>query len=106
MTEEIEMATLTNGTQVPMVAVMSSRLVLESLFARKDAIAIYELLELCKDHNHRLFGSTEQVLIDAGVLPVEGGRGLSETMRQLILCSVAEKGLLSYTLIPCLKKDV
>lgn len=61
------MVVLKDGTTVPRLAV---NVILISLIdlREKNPIALYELVEFCRDQGHRLFGTTGQDLVDLGLI--------------------------------------
>jgi hypothetical protein len=65
---KIQMATLTNGAKVPVPSVQQTLMHLDDMVAAHGVMPIYELLEVCKDPDHRPFGTMGDNMNDFGLL--------------------------------------
>ena len=86
----METVTLKNGTEEakPLVAVMM--LTLEHLF-EEDPIAAYELVMLCRNKDHVLFGNTGATLKDLSLVERDGR--VCQSIRNVVLSAVVGDGL-------------
>ena len=55
------------------------------------AIDAYELVEKCKDPDHKMFGDSEKHLIDAGLM--EGPGRIHDSIRNVVLSAAVGDGL-------------
>ena len=80
--------TLDTGQEHPTPLVTATMMNLRSLM-EDHPIAAYELVELCRDPTHRLFGNTGDVLRERGLL--EGDGQPHQAVKEIVLASVAGK---------------
>lgn len=87
---EITTVALRNGTQEakPLVAVLA--MVLPDLM-KENPIAFVELVALCRDPSHQLFGNTGEVLRARQLIDTEGK--VHDSCRNIILSSVEDDSL-------------
>lgn len=85
----METRKLKNGSEeeAELVAVITAAL--ETLWKEKP-IAAYELVQLCKDSEHKLFGMAGQDLASAGLL--EPGNRVHDSIRNIVLSAVSGEG--------------
>lgn len=76
--------TLRTGVEVPQGVARATRLALLNLLQSGHGVALYELLELCRNPQHSLFGNSAEVLEKGGVL-FEGR--LHGAIRDVVLAS-------------------
>ena len=87
---ETKVVKLKNGSEeaepLVRVTIMSLRMLMES-----DPIAFYELFELCKDRNHKMFGNAGEKLAKLGLVGAAGH--VHDSIRNIVLSAVEGEGL-------------
>ena len=84
-----ETVVLKNGAEEAEPLVRVTMMSLQDLM-KKDPIGFYELVELCKDRHHKLFGNTGKELVARGL--VNGGT-VHDSIRHIVLSAVKGEGL-------------
>jgi hypothetical protein len=90
MTGEVDTTTLKTGAIVPSMMVPVTRMSLDHLLG-SNPIAFYELVQLCRDNTHELFGNTRDTL--RGLSLIESDGLPHDVVRQIVLSSVYGEGL-------------
>lgn len=81
----MEIVRLKNGAEEPAILVMSTRHSLERIF-ETEPIAFFELVSLCRDRSHELFGNTGEKLAAFGLVDSNGR--VHDSVRSIVLASV------------------
>lgn len=78
---------LKNGSKAPLPIVDASMMSFSALM-KKNPIALYELVQKCKDNQHKLWVGTEPVLKDLGLLDGNGGthRSVCDVLLSAVTC--------------------
>lgn len=93
MAETIEVVTLKNGTEEarPLIGVMM--LTLQRLWAEKPTV-LYELVQLCRDREHELWGSTSEDLLALSLIEkTNDGFRVHDSIRNIVLSAIEGEGL-------------
>ncbi|MEO8402870.1 MAG: hypothetical protein ABI597_13945 [Gammaproteobacteria bacterium] len=83
---------LKNGAEVSEAALLSTMKALESF--EKNVLALYELLEKCRNPEHKMFGNTKKLAEDAGLLI---GDKIHQDTKNIILSAVESHGSLKFS---------
>lgn len=93
------MVVLKDGTKTPRVAVNVILISLTGL-REQNPIALYELVMLCRNQGHRLFGNTGQDLVDLGLIEeapssdaMQDSYTVHDVTRSIILSATEGEGL-------------
>ncbi len=86
---KMETVVLRNGAEEVRVAVKSTMDNIKDLLNTNPA-AFYELVQLCRDRSHKLFGNTEKVLIDLSL--VQPGGSVHSSVRNVVLSAIEGDG--------------
>lgn len=90
----IETVILKNGAEEASPLVVLTMMSLKSLMDRGEAMALYELVELCKDPDHTPFGVTGETLqVLSLVSKTESGWWVHNSIRNIVLSAVSGEGL-------------
>jgi hypothetical protein len=97
--EDIKLVELKNGKEVPEQAVITTHMALKAFMKENDIIAMYELLEICNNHEHKMFGNTQALAERHGL--IVSGRVHDNT--KAIILSALEKREDGFELVNPLK---
>lgn len=86
----LELVKLKNGSEEPEVSVRAIMISLEHL-VKRDLVALYELVEVCKDRSHYMWPGTANVLKDLRLMGTDGS--VHDTVRHVVLSAVTGEGL-------------
>lgn len=89
MSPEIKLIELKNGSKEAEMVIRTTFMSMQDLF-KKDPIALYELNELAKNPDHKIFGDKKEVLENAGLLQMGV---LHDVTRNIVLSSHEGEGL-------------
>lgn len=89
-----QLVKLRNGSEEPKPLVNIVLFSLERLF-KEQPIHFYELVQLCRDGCHALFGKTEDDLLALGLVQrsVAGSFAVHDSIRNVVLSAVNGEGL-------------
>jgi hypothetical protein len=96
-TKSTDVVMLKNGAEVPRSLVAATMLALESLL-RDNPMAFYELVELCRDATHQIWGDLDKELASRGLITLRQlstGKTVAlvhETIRNIIVSAVEGEG--------------
>lgn len=85
MTQEIAVLKLKNGTEEAAPLVRVTMMALRSLM-QDHPIAFFELVTLCRDRNHTLFGNTGVILRDQTLIQSDGQP--HDSIRNIVVSAV------------------
>jgi hypothetical protein len=88
---ELVVTHLRNGDEVPAVVVTTTMLSLQKLLAEQP-IAFFELVEVCRDPLHKLFGNTGSTLYYSYGLATSPAGDIHEMVRSIVLSAVTGDG--------------
>lgn len=86
----LTIVTLKNGSTEPLSAVVVLTTILEDLFTNKPTVA-YELVMICRDRTHTIWGSIAGQLRDLALLQADGR--VHDSIRNIVLSSVEGDGM-------------
>jgi len=89
MTKEILTIKLKNGSTEAKPLVRCMATILSGLMD-KNPLAVYELVEKCRDSSHKCWGDTEEVLKDCALLQSDGH--VHNSIRNIVLSAVEGEG--------------
>ena len=84
----MEIATLKNGSEEPLVLVQTTMMALDGLI-KSNPVAIYELVEKCNDPTHELFGNAGDILGDAAL--IKDGT-IHTSIKNIVLSAMSGEG--------------
>ena len=82
---------LKNGTKQPISAVTAIMIVIRNLMDA-EPMAFYELVLLCRDANHELWGATGEILRNRNLITAESK--VHETIHSVVLSAVVGDGII------------
>ena len=85
----MEMSQLKTGKSVPTPLVTTTMIALHQIIA-EDGIAFYELVEFCKDSNHKIRGGADK-LKTLALLQSDGS--IHSDVREIVLAAIEGEGL-------------
>lgn len=94
METETTTVKLKNGTEEHGPLVSITMISLRGLMEAGMGVGLYELAELCKDNNHKLFGSTGDTLAKLNLVGLGGGKfTVHDSIRNIVLSAIEGEGL-------------
>lgn len=87
--KQISTVKLKNGTEVIEPVLITTMINLDALM-KKNPIAFYELVQKCRNPQHKMFGNTEQVAESLAL--IERG-SIHDSVRNIVLSAVEGDGL-------------
>ena len=95
MTEENKMATLRNGSKEAVALVNTIMLAIRGLFDSGKFMIFYELVETCRDKDHKLFGNSGKQLEELQLISlIEDGKAhVHESIRNIVLSCAEGEGM-------------
>ena len=89
-----EMIRMKNGSEECSAIVTATTMALRDLWGGGEAIAVVELVSLCKDSQHKLFAGTREGLHRLALLERNGDSfTVHDSVRNVVLSSVEGEGL-------------
>ena len=61
-----------------------------NMLMETNPIAAYELVQICKNPNHKMFGNTEEVLVDLSLLSEDG---VHSVIKNVVMSAFEGEGL-------------
>lgn len=87
--KKMEIVKLKNGAEEADIAVKVTMMSLNMLM-ETNPIAAYELVQICKNPNHKMFGNTEEVLVDLSLLSEDG---VHSVIKNVVMSAFEGEGL-------------
>lgn len=86
----IETVTLRNGVSEAKALVVTTMMALERLLDSGQGIRFYELVMLCRDPDHNIFGNSGEKLAELGLVDVVPGHApkVPDSIRNIVLSAV------------------
>jgi hypothetical protein len=85
----MEMSLLKIGKSVPKPVAMTTMVALRQI-AENDPLAFYELVELCKDSNHQIWGDTDKL---KGLSLLQSDGRVRDDVKEVILSAAEGEGM-------------
>jgi hypothetical protein len=88
----MEVVKLKNGSEEVKPLVMATMMSIRKLMAGlPGALDAYELVELCRDRNHKMFGNSQKSLQKLGLIEASGS--VHDSVRNVVLSAAVGDGL-------------